>query len=107
MKAYQVILTPEALDQLRAIERYISAASGHPMVAERYVDALVNYCESLAMFPQRGARRDDIRPGLRLVPYRSSAEVAFAVDGEQVWIIGVFYGGQDYESVLLPDDSER
>ena len=45
------------------------------MVAERYVDALVSYCESLATFPQRGARRDDIRPGLRLVPYRSSAEV--------------------------------
>ena len=107
MKACQVVLTPEALDQLRAIERYIAAASGYPMVAERYVDALVSYCESLATFPQRGARRDDIRPGLRLVPYRSSAEVAFVVDGEQIWIIGVFYGGQDYESALLPSDPER
>ena len=28
-------------------------------------------------------------------------------DGEQVWIIGVFYGGQDYESALLPSDRER
>ncbi|MHB1282322.1 MAG: type II toxin-antitoxin system RelE/ParE family toxin [Metallibacterium scheffleri] len=107
MKAYQVVLTPEALNQLRAIERYIAAASGHPMVAERYVDALVSYCESLATFPQRGARRDDIRPGLRLVPYRGSAEVAFVVDEEEVWIIGVFYGGQDYESALLPSDRER
>ncbi len=51
--------------------------------------------------------RDDIRSGLRLVPYCSSAEVAFVVDGEQVWIIGVFYGGQDYESALLPSDRER
>lgn len=51
--------------------------------------------------------RDATRPGLRLVPYRSSAEVAFVVDGEQVWIIGVFYGGQDYESALLPSDRER
>ncbi|EQD46340.1 plasmid stabilization system protein [mine drainage metagenome] len=106
MKTYQVVLSPEALDQLRAIERYIAVASGHPTIAERYVDALVSYCESLATFPQRGTRRDDIRPGLRLVPYRSSAEVAFAVDGEQVWIIGVFYGGQDYESALSPGDAQ-
>jgi plasmid stabilization system protein ParE len=107
VKTYQVVLTPEALDQLRAIEHYIAVASGYPTIAERYVDALVNYCESLAAFPQRGTRRDDIRPGLRLVPYRSSAEIAFAVDGEQVWIIGVFYGGQDYESALLPGDAQR
>lgn len=100
MKTYQVILTPEALDQLRAIERYIAMASGYPMIAERYVDALTSFCESLAMFPQRGTQRDDIRPGLRLVPYRDSAEVAFAISDEQVWIVGVFYGGQDYESAF-------
>lgn len=100
MKAYRVVLTPEALDQVRAIERYIAAASGYPTIAQRYVDALVSFCESLATFPQRGTRRDDIRPGLRLVPYRGTAEVAFVVTGEQVWIVGVFYGGQDYESAL-------
>ena len=68
MKAYQVVLTPEALDQLRAIERYIAAASGYPMVAERYVDALVSYCESLATFPQRGARRDPAGPTAGALP---------------------------------------
>jgi hypothetical protein len=26
--------------------------------------------------------------------------IAFAVIGEMVYIIGVFYGGQDYETVL-------
>jgi toxin ParE1/3/4 len=100
VNTYQVIITPEALEQLRAIERYIAGASGYPMIAERYVDALLSYCESLDMFPQRGTLREDIRPGLRLVPYRDSAEIAFTIDRDEVWIVGVFYGGQDYETAL-------
>ncbi|MHB8311177.1 MAG: type II toxin-antitoxin system RelE/ParE family toxin [Metallibacterium sp.] len=103
MKAYPVVITPEALEQLRAIERYIADASGHPAVAERYVDALVSFCESLDTFPQRGTPRDDIRLGLRLVPYRDSAAIAFTVDNDAVVIVGVFYGGQNYEAVLQDD----
>jgi toxin ParE1/3/4 len=45
-------------------------------------------------------RRDDIRPGLRITNYKKRAVIAFAVDAEVVSIIGVYYGGQDYESVL-------
>jgi toxin ParE1/3/4 len=100
VNTYQVIITPEALEQLRAIERYIAGAWGYPMIAERYVDALMSYCESLDMFPQRGTLREDIRPGLRLVPYRDSAEIAFTIDRDEVLIVGVFYGGQDYEIAL-------
>jgi toxin ParE1/3/4 len=54
----------------------------------------------LDMFPQRGTLREDIRPGLRLVPYRDSAEIAFTIDRDEVLIVGVFYGGQDYEIAL-------
>lgn len=65
------------------------------------------YCESLDTFPERGTLRDDIRPGLRLVPYRDSAEVAFTVTGNEVWVVGVFYGGQDYETALHGDAATR
>ncbi|WP_244137465.1 type II toxin-antitoxin system RelE/ParE family toxin [Burkholderia pyrrocinia] len=41
-----------------------------------------------------------IRPGLRITNYKGSAIIAFAVIGEVVYVIGVFYGGQDYEAVL-------
>ena len=37
--------------------------------------------------------------------YKKRAVIAFDVDAEQVSIIGVFYGGQDYETILQ-DDSE-
>jgi plasmid stabilization system protein ParE len=43
------------------------------------------------------------RPGLRITNYRKRAVIAFSVDAEQVSIIGVFYGGQDYEAILDED----
>lgn len=70
------------------------------MIAERYVDVLVSFCESLDTFRQRGTLREDIRLGLRLVPFRHSAEIAFAVERDAVWSLGVFYGGRDYETAL-------
>jgi len=32
--------------------------------------------------------------------------IAFAVDAEQASIIGVFYGGQDYETALESDPND-
>ena len=58
------------------------------------------YCENLQSFPHRGTMRDHIRPGLRITNYKGGAVIAFAVKGETVYIIGVFDGGQDYESIL-------
>jgi toxin ParE1/3/4 len=60
----------------------------------------VEQCESLATFPLRGTRRDDIRPGLRVFGFRRRVSIAFQVKGEEVTILGVFYGGQDFEAVL-------
>jgi plasmid stabilization system protein ParE len=34
---------------------------------------------------------------------RARAIIAFAVDAERVSILGVFYGGQDYETALQSD----
>lgn len=49
--------------------------------------------------------RDDIRPDLRITHYKKRTVIAFAVVAEQVSIIGMFYGGQDYETILQ-DDTE-
>lgn len=99
---YTVIFTPEAQEQLLSLYRYIAAAAS-PEIAERYTSSIVAYCESLRDFPLRGTRRDDVRPGLRVTNYKKRAAIAFAVDAAQVSIIGIFYGGQDYETVLQFD----
>jgi hypothetical protein len=48
-----------------------------------------------------------VRPGLRITNYKKRAVIAFDVDTDVVSIIGVFYGGQDYETVLRDDDTEH
>uniref|UniRef100_C5D0R7 Plasmid stabilization system n=1 Tax=Variovorax paradoxus (strain S110) TaxID=543728 RepID=C5D0R7_VARPS len=96
------MFSPEAEEQPAALYSYIATAAS-PEIAARYTEAIVTYCEGLRAFPHRGTRRDDVRPGLRITNYRKRAVIAFSVDAEQVSIIGVFYGDQDYETILDED----
>ena len=97
---YRVVFSPEVLEQLAQLYRYVAQAASPSSIAAGYTDAIVTYCESLATFPHRGVPRDDVRPGLRVTHYRKRAVIAFNVDGSQIFILGVFYGAQDYESIL-------
>ncbi len=98
---FDVVWSPRAVDQLIALDEYIAVAAS-PEIAARYTDAVADYCLSLSTFPRRGTRRDDIRPGLRVTNYRKRTVIAFAVDDEarRLAILGVFHGGQDYETAL-------
>lgn len=99
---YSVIFTPEAQEQLLSLYRYIASAAS-PEIADRYTNSIVAHCDSLQDFPMRGTRRDDVRPGLRITNYKKRAVIAFAVEAELVSIVGIYYGGQDYETVLHMD----
>jgi toxin ParE1/3/4 len=96
---YRVVFSPQAMDQLLELHGYIAGAASLGTAA-RYTEAIVSYCESLRTFPHRGTQRDDVRPGLRITHYKGRTVIAFAVDSEQISIIGIFYGGQDHESLL-------
>ncbi len=99
---YTVVFTPEAEEQIAELYHYISQAAS-PDVAQRYTEAIVTYCEGLHTFPHRSHSRDDIRPGLRVTNYKERCVIAFYVAAETVSIMGVFYGGQDYETLLRAD----
>jgi toxin ParE1/3/4 len=96
---YSVAFSPEALAHLLGIYRYIEKVAS-PAIAQRFTDAIVNHCERFREFPERAIRRDDIRPGLHITNYQGRVVIAFAVENAEVWIIGVFYAGQDYEAIL-------
>ena len=100
---YRVVFAPEAQTQLLELYRHIEVAAS-PMIAERYTHAIITYCESFEQFPLRGTRRDDIRKGLRITNYKKRAVIAFDVDGDCVSILGIYYGGQDYEAVLQDEN---
>lgn len=96
---HTLVFAPEANQQLLSLFRYL-AERASPAVAGRFTDAIVDYCEGLRHHPRRGTKRDDIRPGLRTVGFRRRVTIAFAVDEKTVTILGIYYGGRDFESVL-------
>jgi plasmid stabilization system protein ParE len=106
MQPYTVVFTPRAERQLASLYGYIADQSGEAR-AENYVDGIIADCLSLSMFPERGMKRDDIRPNLRTMGYARRVTIAFSVNITTaiVAIHGVFYGGQDFEQLLR--DTER
>lgn len=102
---YRVEFAPEVEDQIAAIYHYI-AIEATPAVAASYTEAILAHCEKLTIFPTRGVRRDDVRPGLRITNYKSSADIAFFVESDIVTIVGVFYGGQNYVAMLSEDSDQ-
>jgi plasmid stabilization system protein ParE len=97
--AYSVIFAPEALEQLTRLYRYI-AVEASAESARNFTDGIVDYCESLSLFPLRGQCRKDIRPGLRTTNYKKRTIIAFTVTETQVSILGIYYGGQNFEDRL-------
>jgi toxin ParE1/3/4 len=104
--SYRIQFAPHAREQLDALEKHITAA-GFPVTAANYVDAIVTFCASLASFPERGVSRDDLLPGLRVTHYRKRTIIAFRVTGDLVSVLGVYYGGQNYEAQLLDESGDH
>jgi toxin ParE1/3/4 len=95
-----VSFSPEAEKQLLALYTYIADAKSAD-VAHGYVSAIVEFCQSIGEFPHRGTARDELRLGLRTIGFRRRVTIAFVVNkDERVTVVGLFYGGRDYESLL-------
>jgi toxin ParE1/3/4 len=97
--AYRVNITASALAQIDAVYDHV-ALEASPDTARRFTDSIVAQCAGLQTLPHRGVPRDDLRPGLRQLSFRRRVTIIYSVRDDQVSIIGVFYGGQDFETAL-------
>ena len=68
-----------------------------------FVAGIRDHCLALLIFPQRGTQRVEIMPGLRITGYRRAVSIVFAVDGERVLILGIFYAGRNITPELLEE----
>jgi toxin ParE1/3/4 len=100
---YTVHLSSKALRQLDELEAHIAEA-GSPLAARRFIDSIVDYCESFQTFPQRGTQRPGLSQAIRMIGYRRRVMIAFEVTKNTVIIHGIYYGGQDYEADLRDGD---
>jgi plasmid stabilization system protein ParE len=96
---HRVVFSPEAELELVSLYFHIAEAAS-PEIAAKYNEDIVRECESLRNLPHRGTRRDNIRAGLRTIGFRRRVTIAFEVTGSVVTILGVFYGGRDFEKMF-------
>jgi toxin ParE1/3/4 len=95
LKRREVILSPRARGDLLGVYEFIAEA-GNPRNAVGFVDRLADFCRRLDVASERGHRRDDLLPGLRIVGFERRITVAFTVDDERVTVLRL-YGGQDWK----------
>ena len=100
--ARRVLILPSAERDLHRLYSYIRNHSG-PEVAIGFVRRIRAYCEGFETFPERGQRRDDLRPGLRLVGFERRVVIAFTITAEAVEVGRVIYGGRDVDALLGED----
>jgi toxin ParE1/3/4 len=96
---WSVVITGSAEADLVAIYDYIAERGGAD-IASRFVARIEAYVLDMANTPERGTRRDDLRPGLRTVGYRRRATILFQLDRQarKVVILGVYYAGRNLTS---------
>lgn len=92
--AHEVVFSPEARADLIALYDYIADRSGARRALD-YVERVEQWCLSFSIFPERGTRRDDLVPGLRVTGFERRVVVAFTVSRERVTVLRVLYGRRD------------
>lgn len=97
-RLYEIVFDAAAQRDLKNIFDYIASRAG-PVIAANFVTELYQHCLQLEHMPERGTRRDELRPGLRTNGYRRRATILFEVDHRhsRVVILGAYYGGRSYE----------
>lgn len=101
MRRRKVSFRARAEADLFGLYDYIAEQSGAD-AAGAYIERIEEACKSLETSPERGTRRDDLRPGIRPMGFERRATIVFQVTKAEVTIVRIFYGGQDYEHAFGP-----
>ena len=96
---YRIVFAPEARDDLKELYLFIAEqANGDRAMA--YLERIENYCQRFANFPERGTRRDDLFPGLRVIDFERRVTIAFHVGADTVTFLRILYGGRDIDTLV-------
>ncbi len=99
MEKREVVFSPEAQGDLLELYDCI-ADNSNAARAIGYIARIETYCLGFGLAAERGARRDDIRPGLRIVGFERRVTIAFHVDPKRVTIDRILYGGRDLKTAV-------
>lgn len=102
MIRYAVKYAEEFDERLDIIAEYMELHGRSDASITRYISEVYNSCSAFETFPNRGTPHDDVMPGLKTTHLKGDTILPFVVDdgAKTVWFLGVFYGGQDWQSVF-------
>ena len=97
--SYRIRFHPAVSSYLDAITEWLIGHAG-PTAAVRRLAEIEAAVDSLARLPHKGTIRNEIAPGLRVIPAGRKAVIAFAVDdaAREVLIHAITYAGADWMS---------
>jgi len=81
----RVVFTPLAERQVDKLHDDITKRASEER-ADGYVGRIIDYCTGFSTFSERGRRRDDIIPGLRVTGFERRVTIAYLVTAEAVLI---------------------
>ena len=99
----RVVFQRRAQRELVELYDYI-AERGGALRAAKFVAEIRTYCLGFAEFAERGTRRDDLAPDVRLVGWRRRVSIVFRVDAETVKSIGIFYRGRNIGPEVIEEE---
>ena len=90
-------LRPKAVSDLEAIADAISSA--HPRAADQSLDDIYRKLQLLGESPEMGPSRDDIRPGMRIVP-AGNYLIFYRLIGRDAEVVRVLHGARDLKQII-------
>jgi toxin ParE1/3/4 len=100
IKSLSVSYADSAKLDLGEIQRYLRSRGASFATARGFTSRIKTRCEKIGDVPHIGTARDDIHPGLRMVPFERSAVILYMLEINRVRITNIFYGGRDYEALM-------
>ena len=100
IQRHDVQSRPQAVEDIEGIFRDILQSSRDAVTAERFVRRLLARCDRIGDAPHGGAPRDDLAPGVRLVPFEVKIVILHVVRDGTVLITNVIWGRRDYSALM-------
>jgi toxin ParE1/3/4 len=94
---YRLRYHPGATDDLFKIFTLIEDYAG-TAIANRKFSEIEHATKGLTGFPHKASPRDEVQPGLRVLPAAEKAVICFTVDDtdKSVMIVAIGYAGSDW-----------
>lgn len=93
-------ISDQAWTDFADIAEYIATESGSRITADRFIDQLLDKCETLSVLGGTlGRSRDELEPGLRSVAYKAYV-ILFRYEGDTVHIVTVLSGLRDIDAMF-------